>query len=452
MRDVGRSGGASAILLSLLLTSSAADAQVGDEGDPIESSAYSVDLYAGAVQGTARMVGLGGAFVAILDGIDGNLVSPATPALRPGYSVDHFDYWLGFALMAPFSVGDAFNTGGLSSEAGFDQSGFTYFAPAINLQFGRFGVGLTVEFETANVSSTGEAATGLDETRFRFRFLEVRLQFAYQFFEGQLLLGVGGILVGQRMVGGPSILEEETLYDSFGPALEGGVLYRPNNEQYRLGLSFESAIDTADVSGEGEDVIAGGLYLPRGVYNPWELRLGAAYQFGDRPFNRVWKNVDQVVQEEVGDLWASMSEEEQRLYRKETWRRLRREHRSLSRRYLLTTAALHVIGPTRGAVSVESFLAQTVQRSGEDVSFSVRWGVEADLIPDWLKLRYGNYVEPSRVAQTDPRFHYTFGFDVKMGWWNVFGIWPEDYLWRLAFAMDVARDYLVGSIAIGGWY
>ncbi|MBW2461957.1 MAG: hypothetical protein JRH11_09945 [Deltaproteobacteria bacterium] len=431
-------------------TPAPAAAQLGEDGSEINSSDYTIDLYTGVVQGGAQMIGLGGAFVAIAEGVDGNLVNAATAAHRPGYSVDHFDYWLGFAFNAPFSVGDFYNTGGFSSEAGFDQSGFTYLAPALNLQWGPFGVGATLEIQTARINSEGTAAGDDDDATIRFQFMKLRLQAAYQFLEGQLIVGFGGIVLVQRAVGGQNILDEEHLYVTDGLGYEVGMIYRPNRRRYRLAASFEGPIETS--AAQDGDVIENDFYLPRSVYKPWETRLGFAYQFGGRPLNPVWQNVDQVVQDEVGDLWASMSRDERSLYRTETWRRLRREYRAQDRRYLLISTAVHIVGRSREAVSVESFLTQRVQHSGDDVNLSPRWGLETDLIPNWIRLRSGGYVEPSRVELTNPRFHYTVGLDFKVGWWDVFGVWSEDYLWRLGLSMDIARDYFVGSFGIGGWY
>lgn len=436
----------------LALAPTPASAQLGPDGSEIGTSNYTVDFYAGAVQGSARAVGLGGSYVAIAEGVDGNLTNPATPALRPGYTVDLFDYWLGFAFSTPFSVGDAFNTGGFASELGFDQTGFTSFAPSLNLQFGRFGIGLTLELQTVSLDALGTGGVD-DGARLQFEFYEIRVQAAYQLLEGQLILGVGGIGLVQRALGGTGDTADEVLYTSSGFSFELGGLYRPNGEQYRIGAAIEGPVDTSALSdGEG-DVVRQGFFVPRGLFKPWELRFGGAYQFGARPLNPVWRTVNDIVDEEIGDLWDEMSEAERDLYWRETWRRLRREYRAQPRRYVLATASLHVIGRTKGATSVEGFLTRRVQRSGEDVvSFSPRFGVETDLVPGWVLVRAGGYIEPSRVEATSPRFHYTFGVDLKLGWWDVFGVWSEDYLWRIGFAADIARDYFSGSLSFGGWY
>jgi hypothetical protein len=36
--------------------------------------------------------------------------------------------------------------------------------------------------------------------------------------------------------------------------------------------------------------------------------------------------------------------------------------------------------------------------------------------------------------------------------WSVFGIGPEDYLWRLALSADVSERYFTWGIMVGGWY
>ena len=68
------------------------------------------------------------------------------------------------------------------------------------------------------------------------------------------------------------------------------------------------------------------------------------------------------------------------------------------------------------------------------------------------EVRSGGYYEPTRFRSTKGRMHGTFGVDVRLFRWDVFRIWPEDYLWQLSAAVDFARDYKVFSAGIGGWY
>ena len=103
-------------------------------------------------------------------------------------------------------------------------------------------------------------------------------------------------------------------------------------------------------------------------------------------------------------------------------------------------------------VGVESFLFQTVQRSGQSVTISPRLGFESEVWPTRMKIRAGTYLEPSRFVESRPRVHATLGFDVSLFKWNVFGLWPDDYRWQLTTALDLARAYGSFSAGIGGWY
>jgi hypothetical protein len=62
------------------------------------------------------------------------------------------------------------------------------------------------------------------------------------------------------------------------------------------------------------------------------------------------------------------------------------------------------------------------------------------------------YLETSRVRESSVRIHGTFGGDVRLFPWDVFGIWPDDYLWQLSMAIDVTAGYVAFSTSIGGWY
>jgi len=83
---------------------------------------------------------------------------------------------------------------------------------------------------------------------------------------------------------------------------------------------------------------------------------------------------------------------------------------------------------------------------------SPRLGVESGVIPEYLKLRAGTYVEPTRFEGSSARAHLTAGLDVKLLVWNVFGLWPDNYMWRLGLGAYVAHRYNTWGITIAGWY
>jgi len=93
-----------------------------------------------------------------------------------------------------------------------------------------------------------------------------------------------------------------------------------------------------------------------------------------------------------------------------------------------------------------------VNRSGQKTVVSPRLGVESGVIPDWLKLRAGTYLEPTRFEDSHARMHVTAGFDLRLAIWRVFGLWPDDYMWRLGFGLDVAERYSTWGITLAGWY
>ncbi len=67
----------------------------------------------GPVFAGTRVTGLGGAYVAIAEDVDGDLQNPAAPAVRPFFSFTQFDYWLGFGITFPATLSgvDFFNSG-----------------------------------------------------------------------------------------------------------------------------------------------------------------------------------------------------------------------------------------------------------------------------------------------------------------------------------------------------
>ena len=84
---------------------------------------------------------------------------------------------------------------------------------------------------------------------------------------------------------------------------------------------------------------------------------------------------------------------------RQAWEILRDRYRNeWPRRYHLLTIDLWFTGRLSDAVGVDSFLFQTVQRSGEKITISPRIGYESEPWPKRMKLRVGSYLEPTRFA------------------------------------------------------
>ena len=119
----------------------AAGGVLGANGEPITTSEYSIDLFQGPIFAGSRVTSLAGAYVAIAEDVDGDLQNPAAPAVRPFFSYTYFDYWLGFGLTFPADLAhmDFFNSGSKTNVPNPPNS-FVFFTPALNLQWGEFGV------------------------------------------------------------------------------------------------------------------------------------------------------------------------------------------------------------------------------------------------------------------------------------------------------------------------
>jgi hypothetical protein len=488
--------GVAVVVSSLFARAACAAGPLGDNRDPIATSAYSIDLYQGSVSAGNRVMGLGGAYVALSEDVDGDLQNPAAPAVRPFFSIENFDYWLGLGLTFPTGLSriDFFNSG---SETGFrgPSDAPIFVTPALNLQFGTLGVGVTIEFSNYGFQNTAQPVMDRESTALEALLQTYHFQVANSFFDGQLIAGVGLRYLTMTLNAGLDSGDTQTLFDTSGSGIEMGFVIRPNFEPYRIGAAFRTAIDTQPSfsrnllpNGDGDIVVSNGggmLYLPDRVSLPWDINVGAALQLGKRPLNPLSRTVQQVAERERLTFrlrQIDRDEERQRRLaeantpseRAAVERELGREERldserlarayeaarraladsfaEVGRTYLLLTASLVVSGRVRDGVGVESFLDQVVNRSGASVVFSPRFGAEAEVWENRLKTRGGLYLEPTRFATSSPRGHGTLGMDLRLFRWNVFGLWPDDFMWQVGGSVDVARRYLTWGVSIGGWY
>ncbi len=495
----GRPGGRRApltgglALAALVSLSSGALAQLGPNGSRIRTNDYAIDLFQGPVIASTRVTGLGGAYVAVAEFTEGTSQNPAAPAVRAAYSYDHIDYdiGLGVTFASTLTRSDFFNTGkGDTVIPSTDERGFFAGEISANLQFGRWGVGASLKAQTYALT---RAEDDSDELESRFANPDINL--ARSFFDGQLVLGAGARGAGLSVVNtSPRAGSDAMLLESIGATLQVGGLWRPNDTSYRIGAALRGPIRT-ETDGTSKQVLFADtpdeLYLPTSVEVPWELAAGFAYQFG-KLFNPRWydptvlverteryvqwrkadrerrrKRLHRTAERAGGDVKAARQAIDAQLRaeettdeasltraRAETRERLVERYQDLGRFYLLVSTAVIVNGPTPDAVGVESFLERVVNRSGEEVTLSPRLGVETELWPRWFVFRAGTYLEPTRFKSNPDgaRWHGTAGGDLRLGGWNVFGVWPEEYIWRLRGAIDVSRRYLGWAVAIGGWY
>lgn len=487
---------------ALLLVTRAGHAAgpLGNNGDPIRTSAYKVDLAQTPVVGGSRVTGIAGAYVAIAEGIDGNTQTPVSPAVRPTYSYDYFDYDLGvgLTLTSVLRSTDFFNTG-RNTDLDARQTGFVFVTPALNLTYGSFGFGLTLELQHYDVSQTDPVTN--ERRKLGADFLTGHLQLANSFFDQQLTLGLGARLVSLSL--SDRSAGQKQLFSTEGVGAEFGLLIRPNEQQYRIGAAFRSAVTTTALANSqvqpnaaGDRIVGTGpeqvdaLWLPDNVALPWDLNVGFALMLGPKRFNPFWYYDEQGLdrlkhniaarrskRRQLAQQWLEQATREgrnvtaqraaldaedarqsvleaQELDEHERRARaaLKRRSAEMTRRYLLISTALVLTGSVHEGVGVPSFLSRVVDRSGQDVVVSPRLGLETETVPNWVKVRAGSYVEPTRSEGGLARVHGTLGLEAKVFPWTVFGLWEEGSEWRISGALDVAQRYLGWGFAIGNWH
>jgi hypothetical protein len=487
-------GAAALLAASFSASSSRANGPIGANGTPITTSRYAIDLFRGPVFAGSRTTGLGGAYVAIGWDVDGMLQNPAAPAVRPFFSVTDFDYWLGLGLTLPGSLSgmDFFNSGTKSQEGDIADAEL-FISPAAMIQFGNFGFGLNLELQRYELGHT-ETETG-QAARLFMSFDIAHVQAAYAFAHGALVLGMGSRILRMSARLRTDDRESQIPLSSTGTGIEFGVLWKPPTRVFSLGGAFRTGIETttrtsdgAVINAAGDAVLAtnkGDIYLPERAVLPWDLNLGAAVELGDDPENKPWLSDRGVAQrwelgvrlrmiqreDELAQAMANAPDAEARRFltqyyaqlkradqaeidgaRKAGYWTLNRQMARAPRRHVLLSGSVLVTGRADSAVGIESLVSQQVNRSGQYAVFSPRLGAEMEVIPSWLRLRSGVYVEPTRFETSTARPHYTGGFDLRAVRWNVFGLWPDDYLWRLGVGMDFARSYSSVSVTVAGWY
>lgn len=453
------------------------------------SNDYSLEIFQGPVLAPIRVTGLGGAYIASAEGVEGAAVNSASPAVRDAFSYHWLDYDLNLSasLLSTLSDTDFDNHGARRPGENRARVGdFFQLTFGANVQFGYWGVTANADLEQYHLASESGAAPGLSMQIGRWKMLG-----AYGMLRDQLVIGGGirAVTMSISQQGG----DNATLLTMTGVAPEAGVLVMPNGMQWRLGATVRAPVSGTTIGSDRTTVDsagvrrAGDFILPSQVVLPWEAEVGVAYQLGPRPLNPEWTNphdderpVRDYVEAErarrVAENEAELARtppadrdrvrarqmaEEAPLRKLEDDRVDAESHRLLlvrkarynnwPREKILVLASVLVTAPSDRAVSVEGFLDQRREYVGKEYSFTPRLGIEAEPILNRLRARTGTYLEPSRYADGSSRQHFTFGGDVKLFPFDVWGLIGET-TWKLSFYVDLAPRYTNGGIGIGTWH
>jgi len=472
---------------------------------------YALELFQGPLLAPIRVTGLAGATSAISDAVEGVYNNAAAPAVRESFSLSWFEFEpsIGIALPGAYAHTDFNNRGerGLAqnSARGLNRSiettdNFLYLQAGAWAQFGALGISMTADLLNYDV-----APQQADRPQVGLWLARAHTVGAYSFLGNQVCIGAGARVVGVRIdvgdLSGPG-------FSMFGAAPELGVIVKPDDVPWRIGATARAAVEAGTLGGgsigASEETkqnrncrtarCAGGFVLPDRITEPWELEFGVAYQLGPRPLNPAWINpVDEekelddrilraraeraaLQRAEIATLPATTPQEiaarDLRLARitaeeeaareveeaevRDARLRLREERKARylnwPRERILLLGSMLLTGPSENAVALEGFINQEHELVGQTISVSPRFAIESEPVANWIKFRTGIYSEPSRFVDGTRRQHFTFGGDVRLFDWDVFGILPSTQTWRISAFFDVAPRYENFGFGIGAWH
>ncbi len=408
----GRTGGSAHVAAAAALLALALALAPGGGAAQVFDGTQRVDAFTGPVVSSGRILGLGGAYVAVGEGLGGAAVNPAAVAQRQrglarGWDWDWFVTWY---VPEARDVGrqDLGNDGGrdvgLSGVAN-GQLGLAY-------QRGVLGVGLL--WQSWKLSAPRDGLGVLE-----MEIGEASFPVASSFWRDELIVGaalaaVSGVVRLSRPGAAPVALEYA------GTTVRLGALHRPRGQPWRLGLALDPGA-RATVRG---DRSALPVSTPAGFEFPWVLSLGAAGWVGP---NARRCNEPPPYELDRHREWGPGPE----------WEEARRGP-------VLLSAQLDLVGPASGAVAVESVLVASARAppSGGRVSVVPRAGAEWEPFPERGRVRGGAYLEPSRTG-TSPRLHGTFGVEVRVPF-------PIRDL-QLGLSGDLAARFENVSVSLGFW-
>lgn len=433
------------------------------QAQALTDNRFKLDLFVGPVLAPIRVTGLAGAYAPYAEGIAGMVSNAAAPGVREPYSFSWFDPDISASISIPIKLfqNDDFDNSGTID---FDYSSFIYATLGGLLHIGPVGLGFNAELKRYSLTDTNGASTTV-------------------LFGGYHVLGAVALMNQQLVIGGGArlmslgILAPDATLTMVGAAPEVGLLIRPDFESFRVGATFRAPVDAGKFFGAVSiDRVgverAGALILPDHAILPWEIEAGIAVQVGPRPINPSWINPhdDEATLRASFDAQRELSrarhadvpdrkgDEERAVKALKEERRARFDN--WPREHLLLVAELLITGSVDRGVGLERFLGQNlplaaskgpvVGSSGASISYSPRFGIETEPIPDLVATRVGSYYEPSRYDKVG-RQHFTFGADLKLlstRWW---GLAPLTW-YKLQTSIDLSPRYQSASIGIGVWH
>jgi hypothetical protein len=387
-----------ALLVWLLVLPPVAHGQTGPMYPLITDPDFDLDLFEQPALGSPRLIGMGGAISSVSEGGAGLFTNPASAAVRPQTKGSNFAWNVYFNSYIPAKGQDSNNNG----QEVTDARRSLLSAAGLLLQYGKWGLSLDGGYTSHEIAP--EAGGGLG-----VRSLIGHITLARTFLDDSLAAGLslraGGLDVFQ-LDGGQS------LFTRAGVSLEAGLVWIPEEQDYRVALSGGLPVYTGGLQSDCDPLDCYGYILPSGAVVPWDLTAGAGWRFGPTPWNHP---VDAEFRDE---------------------------------RSLTVAIELAVIGAVSDGYGVEAFAAKQLQPSGRDPSVTPRLGMEGEVLPGWLRLRAGTYLEAGRFEGVDARLHGTGGAQVRL---FAFHLGGSERRVAVSFAGDFAPRYQNIGLSLGFW-
>jgi hypothetical protein len=393
-------GSVASVVLAVLVAAGAARAQdaPAPRFAPVTSRDFDIDLFEQPALGSPRLIAMAGAINSVAAGAAGLYTNPASAAVRPETRADKFAWNVYFSTYAPASGQDINNNGQPITRVRRSLLG----AAGLLLQYDKWGLSLDLGYTAHEIAP--EAGGGLG-----VRSIIPHVVLARTLLDDEIAIGLGlrgGALDVYTLDG------HKTLFTRAGGSAEAGVVWRPRDRDFRLAGSGGLPVTTGALSGGCDPQSCYGYILPRAAVVPWEAIGGGAWRLAATRWNQP----------------ASTD------YRDE--------------RSLTVAFDLSLMGAVDHGYGMEAFAAKQLQPSGRGITFIPRLGLEAEVLPGWLRLRAGSYHEGARFVGIPGRWHGTGGAEVRLVGFRLLG---HERRVSLSFAGDLAPRYHNAGVSLGLW-
>lgn len=389
-----------------------------EEPPPLEPRPERLHVNSGVLQGSTRMVALGGAYAGIAEGTEGFASNLAALAHR-GPQLDR-DWDVGVTLSfldVPLSRrrGQDLDNDGLADEA----PGSSQFLFGLLLQYKEFGLGTYLRTRTVNYCATEEC---LKDDYIGVSVTQSALAGAVAFGEDEFIVSLG-IYAAQAEL---SQRKEKWRYGGTGLSLD--LLFRPQGLPYRVGIAVRPQVVGGWQPKEGQQPVLAGRPIYSALVAPATLSLGASYRFGEGAHR--YNRLSPAARRQLIAAGARNVPEE--------------ESPDAPAGNFLVSGQIDLISSVENGVALRSVAAfGEPEPVGRTTLFQPHLGAEHDSWPGRVRTRLGVFVEPSSFKGQVPRPHLTGGLEVFL-----FRYWED---WAVSASFDLARRYANVGFSVGFW-